>query len=144
MPEGTRSESSRGHEWTLVPSRELITIRANTTVRCQVEEGIVVTMIIALPTWPALVRLIAGTLNGGSGPDVDLDNAIEKFTGCTLDCPTNSLAVALPRVSGTESSLLLDRAYSRSDFHPQLLRRVRHGDGHCPCSVRCTVPFLRS
>ena len=109
LPKGMRSESSRGHERTLVPSRELVAIRVNTTVRRQVEERIIVTvtMIIALPTWPALVRFVGGVFHSGSGPNVDFDDAIEEFTGCALDCPMNSLTVALSQVPGTESSLLL-------------------------------------
>lgn len=143
-PKNMRSEPPRGHEWALVLSRRLITIRANTTVRRQVEEGIIITMIIALSTWPTLVRPVAGTFNGRSGPNVDLDDAIEEFTRCVLNCSTDPLAVALPRVPRTEFSLPLGGANSRSDFHSQFLRRVRHRDGHCPCSVCRAVPFLRS
>ena len=116
-----RSEPSRGHEWTLVLSGRLVTIRANTTVRRQVEEGIIITMIIALSTWPTLVRPVAGIFNGGSGPNVDLDDAVEEFTRCALNCSTNSLVVALPRILRTEFSLPLGGANSRSDFHSQLL-----------------------
>ena len=56
-------------------------IRANFTIRCQVEEGIVITVIVVLPVWPALVCLIAGTFDGGPGSNIDLNCAIEEFTG---------------------------------------------------------------
>jgi hypothetical protein len=144
LTKGTRSEPSRGHEWTLVPSRELVAIRANTTVRRQVEGRIIVVVAIALLARPALVCLVAGMFGGGPGPNIDLNDAIEEFARCALDCSLNSLTVALPRVPGAESSLFLGGAYSGSDFHSQLLRRVRHGDGHRPCLVRCAIPFLQS
>ena len=55
-------------------------IRADTTVRRKVEEGILVIVIVALPTRPALVRLVAGIFSGRPRPDVDFDDAIKKFT----------------------------------------------------------------
>lgn len=63
LPEGMRSESSGGHKRTLIAPREWIGVRANTTVRWQVEEGIVVTTIVVLPTGPTLVRLVAGVFS---------------------------------------------------------------------------------
>jgi len=77
------SESSRGHKWALVSPRDRVDVRADTAVRSQVEEGILVVVIIiivTLPTRPALVRLVAGIFDGRPRPDVDLDDAIEEFT----------------------------------------------------------------
>jgi len=143
LPERTCLEPPRGHKWTFVLSRSWIGICANAAVRCQVEEGILLAVVMALPARPALVRLITVTFSGGPGPDVDFDDALEEFAGCALYCSLDSPAVPLPRVSRTGFVLLLSGAYSRNDLHPQLLCRVRCSYGRRSCSVRCAVPFLR-
>jgi len=80
LPKGACSESPCGHEWTLIAPRERSVTCADATVCCQVEERIFVTMVVALPARPALVRLVAGIFGGGPGPNVNFDDAIEEFT----------------------------------------------------------------
>ena len=55
-------------------------ICANPTVRRQVEEGIIVSTIVMLSTGSASIRLVAGTFDRGSRPDVDLDDTIEELS----------------------------------------------------------------
>ena len=139
-----RSEPPRGHEWTLVPSRGRAIVRpdATSTVRRQVEKRILIAMAAAPLTGPALIRLVAGTFDWQLGPDVDLNEGIEDIARRVLDLPLNSLAVAVPRIFGTEPNLTLGGAHSRTDFHTQLLSRVRRGGGDCPCPIlipRCRI-----
>jgi len=62
-PRGMHLEPPRGHKWTFTASRGRVVICADATVRRQVEDRILVTTVVALPTGPALVHLVAGTFN---------------------------------------------------------------------------------
>lgn len=132
LPEEICLVSSRGHKRTFVAAREQGMIRADTAIRREIEERIIITMILTLSTRPALVRLVACAFNWG---DVDLDDAVEKFARGALDCSSNSPAVSLPGILRTEFCFLLSGVYSRADFHSQFLSGVGDGDRHCSCSV---------
>lgn len=112
-PEEALSVSSRGHKWTLVTPRERSGIRANTAIRREVEEGVVI-VILTFLAWPAFICIIACALGR---TNVNIDDAIKEFARGILDCPVNSPTVTLPGIPRSEFALLLSGAYSRAYFH---------------------------